>query len=297
MKVFKKYKGGYKFRVALVIFWTLFTTALISWWYLFAIHLVEQLSKVEENSEKLKVAKRMLSWEGATLVILLIIGGIGLSYYIIKEWQEHEKIKKFFLTFAHEVKTPLSALQLRIEAFEKDPAFLKDLRELYRKIENSFIFAELDKAFKQKPLSISIGEITTTLKEEFPDLEIIQEGEAELLLDPRASLAIFNNLLHNALIHGEAKKVQIRVVKKTGRKAVIEVSNDGKPCLNADTLGREPFLSAVRGSGTGLGLYLVREIVAIYGGEVKFLSGSRASPWGFKAVLSIPVSNGKKLSF
>lgn len=78
----------------------------------------------------------------------------------------------------------------------------------------------------------------------------------------------------------------------TGR-AVLEISNGGPPLAEAELAGLvEPFRRASQqriGSSSGLGLSIVRSVVAAHGGELSL----RALPDGGLAVrVSLPVDTG-----
>jgi PAS domain S-box-containing protein len=88
---------------------------------------------------------------------------------------------------------------------------------------------------------------------------------------------VVSNLVGNALTHGEAEAPVELSLKNGGSDAVLRVSNRGAP-IPPELLGRmfEPFRRGeANGHGArslGLGLYIVREIVARHGGTVDVMS-------------------------
>ena len=87
---------------------------------------------------------------------------------------------------------------------------------------------------------------------------------------------VFLNLLSNAIEHAPASKTIDVEVRRSGRRAEIEVRDHGpgiasehlRTMFDAYTRLGQPH----RGSGLGLGLYVAREIVTAHGGEIEATS-------------------------
>jgi signal transduction histidine kinase len=96
---------------------------------------------------------------------------------------------------------------------------------------------------------------------------------------------VWTNLIDNA---ADAVQGQIRVgARRDGDRLVVEITDDG-PGIPRETQNRvfEPFFTTKEiGEGTGLGLDIVRRIVAAHGGEVAF--GSRPGETRFAVRLPI----------
>lgn len=89
-------------------------------------------------------------------------------------------------------------------------------------------------------------------------------------LDPLQLQQVLLNLLHNALdAVGTGGRVWVKT-RREGQTAVLEVADDG-PGLAPEVLSHlfEPFFSTKpKGKGTGLGLYVVHDLVARAGGRI-----------------------------
>jgi signal transduction histidine kinase len=104
-----------------------------------------------------------------------------------------------------------------------------------------------------------------------PDAPVMVDGDAERLEQ------VLHNLLSNALKYSpQGGTVQV-AVHHTATEAVVEVTDEGLG-IPADAQARlfEPFYRAPnvggQASGFGLGLHIVREIVARHGGRMEVQS-------------------------
>ena len=87
---------------------------------------------------------------------------------------------------------------------------------------------------------------------------------------------VTTNLLANAVKYGGPKGVTIRVRMSGNGEAELSVTDEGNGIAEGDHQRIfEPFERAANDSrqdGAGLGLYIVREIVAAHGGRVQVVS-------------------------
>ena len=102
----------------------------------------------------------------------------------------------------------------------------------------------------------------------FP-LEVVIEGDARVLADG-ALHSVIGNLMQNSEVHGGASRVLFGITDD-GRMARISVEDDGRgvPCGIEGGLFDEGQ-SCGKSGGSGLGLYLARAIVEMYGGTLEY---------------------------
>lgn len=195
--------------------------------------------------------------------------------------------KRFIADAAHELRTPLAVVALRVEALpdETDRQELRrGLGRLVHLVSQMLDIERLSLSGRERvrvdlagvardvvadlaPTAIASG---YDLSLEAPDAPVIVSGDAHAI-----SRAI-TNLIGNSIAHGGGAG-QIRVV--VGADLTIDVMDDG-PGVPAALQARlfEPFS---RGSsdaqGCGLGLHLTREIMRAHGGEVRLVPSERGA--------------------
>lgn len=93
-----------------------------------------------------------------------------------------------------------------------------------------------------------------------------------VLFDPEHLRRVLVNLLDNALLHASqaAGALEVRLDSRDATRVFLSVSSDG-PLIPADVERYlfEPFFST-RSRGTGLGLYICRELCERYGASIDF---------------------------
>lgn len=158
------------------------------------------------------------------------------------------------------------------------------------------------------PLREVVARALLLLRQRLPEDDSVSveiPAEIELAIDPQRLQQIFINLIQNALDAGDdGTRVTLRarranpgdwppadaaslvgIPDTSGRAALIEVADDG-PGIAAEAIGQvfDPFFTTrAPGEGTGLGLYIVGEIVLEQGGGIAVAStpghGTRFSLW------------------
>jgi len=179
-------------------------------------------------------------------------------------------------SIAHEVRNPLSAIGHAATLLEEDattPAERRLLRivgdnvaRLNRMIEDILKLSR--KAQPQEaplPLAPLLREILDEFRESHalaPDRIALTVGDGEVWFDPLHLREVLVNLLGNALRYASSGPASIRVFAVTGAAGHLElhVQDDGAP-MTPDVRAHlfEPFYTT-SSKGTGLGLYLAREL-------------------------------------
>jgi signal transduction histidine kinase len=191
--------------------------------------------------------------------------------------------KRFIADAAHELRTPLAVVALRVEALQDETdkqELRRGLGRLVHLVSQMLDIERLSLSGRERlPVDLAgvardvVAELAPTaiksgydLSLEAPDAPVIVTGDAHAI-----SRAI-TNLIGNSIAHAGGAG-QIRVV--VGADRTIDVIDEG-PGVPAALQPRlfEPFS---RGSsdadGCGLGLHLTREIMRAHGGEVWLLPG------------------------
>lgn len=187
--------------------------------------------------------------------------------------------RRFLGNAAHQLRTPLTLLRAKIEEVS-EPALkgqlVSDVRRLTSLVSAMLDLARLQNhAIEKRPIDLSIValEVLADFSPSALDcgielaLERIEDGPFIVQGVEAAIRSALANLVGNALIHAQgAKRVAANL-----RRGSISIHDDGAgffPHRAASAL-IEPFQTGSAASGgAGLGLSIVREIMAAHGGEL-----------------------------
>jgi signal transduction histidine kinase len=193
-----------------------------------------------------------------------------------------EATERFFVNAAHELRTPIAILQVRIDTLSPsaDKAHLQTAIKRLTAIANQLLDTE---KYRQKPQQNTPVDLNSVVSKVVADLaplaisegyEISFDSDAEDVFVPGDAEALeraFVNLVRNAVQYGGGRG-QISV----GIEADGSVTVADQGCgIAGDKQSRifEPFYRvSPHGSGAGLGLSMVNEIVTRHGGYVELSS-------------------------
>lgn len=196
--------------------------------------------------------------------------------------QVREDQDKLFCMLTHELKTPLATLQMRI-----DPGTPRggELRRAIRDINAVIERCAQSNQFEHKQLVPRIAEtdVVKVLRDcidECPRTSTIRLDTPAALIMPtdRQFLSIvIDNLLENACKYAAPMTpVDVQLTPDPGSRGFrLEVSNmpgpAGQPVTDRvfEKYYRSPL--AHRQTGTGLGLYIVKNLISVLGGQVQYI--------------------------
>ena len=233
----------------------------------------------------------MVFGEALVFILIIIIG----AYYVIrtyyKEMDLAKKEKNFSLSVTHELKTPIASSKLFAQTlleredlnYEQQKISLEKiiqeqnrLNDLVEKILLVSSIEEIKSNLNIKPISIGLlinqlieNQNTTHLITNEVPKDIIIQGDDFYII------SLIQNLLDNAIKYSEPGTEIIFSSFQNGTELVLSVSDQGVGIpLQFRTKIFERFYriedEETRSSkGTGLGLFLVNEIIKIHGGKIK----------------------------
>lgn len=237
------------------------------------------------------------------LLALLLILGITLfgAYLLWRDVRREVRMAKmrsqFVSSVSHELKTPLTAIQMFAETLRLGRSKSKKTSEQYldtivnesqrltRLLNNVLDFSKIEEGKRlYRPESASLYEVVESAARamEYPLSQqgfrlnvLTEEGLPRVYVDRDAIEQALLNLLHNAMKYsGESREIGLHLKKKDGH-ALIQVIDQGigidpqeQKCI-FEKFYRISSPENERIMGTGLGLALVSHIIEAHGGHLE----------------------------
>ncbi|MBR9763949.1 MAG: HAMP domain-containing histidine kinase [Rhodobacteraceae bacterium] len=241
------------------------------------------LARVEAEAGRIDIDRpgTRLSTSGVPAELTGLVQAVNLALARLDEGIG--KRKRFLATAAHELRTPITILTMRIEALppgEDRSRLLLDVSRLTL-LANQLLDWQRLESGGHHPHPIDLTEVARealaevvpvalaadcTLSLEAPDTPV------QVLADAQAVARIVSNLVQNAVAHGGRGTAITVTVDPSGQ---LGVGDDGPGIAPEDQPHVfDPFFRAPgAGAGSGLGLNLVRDIVLGFGGKVRVTTG------------------------
>ncbi|MEO8483532.1 MAG: HAMP domain-containing sensor histidine kinase [Acidobacteriota bacterium] len=252
----------------IAIVWLVFMVSMASWWLSLGLTMTDR--------------HRMFLWEGGTFLLLLVAGGLVIVLAIRREHRRRMALETFFMSFTHDLKTAIASIQLQAEGIREDwpegaagaplDRLLHDTVRLQIQLENSLYVAQPDGRLLRERIDVVTA--IERLRHDWPELAVRTIGTATVHADARALDTVFRNVLQNAVVHGGATAVEARIEQPSASVVRIAIHDNGRgvPGGRVAELG-EPFSRVSDTSGTGVGLFVSRQIIARLHGAMRFSTG------------------------
>ncbi len=266
--------------------WLIFVVSLAVWWMIFSLGLIQKFHEQNPQSDFLP-QKTMLMTEGAVLVLFLLLGGMALIYYALREQKRLSEVKLFFSTFSHDLKTSITRLVLQGERLsQKYPEaqeFQKNLLMLEMQLENSLHLAQMDqRGMIFEP--IDLKKVIARLHLQWPGLQIHLQGKDHFLGDQVAVESLLKNLISNSLLHGQADEIFLKITS-AGPLVKVDYTDNAKNKIDSIKMLGVSLQPSQKGSG--LGLYIARRWMLAQNGSIEFSKtpqGTLAVQLGFSSL-------------
>ncbi|MCB1173243.1 MAG: HAMP domain-containing histidine kinase [Leptospiraceae bacterium] len=300
-----------KHRTLLSLAWLVFTVSLGIWWFYLAlsntdelINLTRQLGEADHLQELSRYARQrnMIQLEGIVFLAMLFSGGVILIWMVHRDNKRHRLIQDFFSTLTHEMKTPLTSLQLQVESLLEDSQD-KELQARLKKVldQNNRIGIQMSKAFylaslmRSEQLYIENFRLEPLLQElhwDWPQLELTPPLHYVVRADRRALDSILKNVFDNAVQHGEADRIKITASPLEGQ-IQLQIQDNGRGFPGQIQQLGQAFIRHGRSSGSGIGIYIIKSLLTKMQARVTFknLQDEENGPVkGFGVTMLLPVA-------
>lgn len=276
------------------------------WWIVFMAGLVDEKVEVAEQLgadpqfvqqlHDQEISRQVMVGMEGIFFLLLIMGGAWLIYRSLVRTEELKfNQQNFLMAVTHELKTPLASIKLYLTTLNSQkipeekkarvlPRMKEDLERLEKLVDNILEAGRFERAgYKLHRQTIDLTDLVAQLVEKVKriptakpvDVRTELASEVTVEADPAALGRAIEAVLENGLKYNNKDRVIIDIsLTNDAGTARLEIADNGvgleKNDLRAvfDRFYRVGSELSRQHPGSGLGLYLCREIVRAHGGDI-----------------------------
>ncbi len=291
-------------------FMLIFLMANAVWWFILMERVIDEKIEmsqelgaspevIEHIYEQESSRQRMVMLE-AVVFFLVLLAGLWMIYRtLVKQRELRQQQENFMMAITHELKTPLASINLYVDSLltpeiaeqEKQdilPKIKHDVYRLMRQVENVLEVARHHgltekSSYESFDLSQLLGQRLDALNKFYTNvnyrLKTDIEESVRIYGDRRSIGKAIDLILENSLVHNEGRDIEI-IVELSLNNNIISLNIGDNGCgVDKEELASifDQFYRAgpelTRPSyGTGLGLYIAREIINSHGGTISVIS-------------------------
>jgi signal transduction histidine kinase len=273
----------------------------------------------------LNISWVILNWRQAGMLVLgllvfpLVITGIVLNtIFLVREIRRNEQHDAFINAVTHELKTPVASIRLYLQTLQSRDIDDGNRREFYRVMveDTDRLLGTIEQVLRAghvgaklhhaSPTAVDLAALVreclalARTRHHLPDealtyRESLADGLTPRVLGDEDELkAVVSNLVDNAIKYSGPKvQVAVELDQPEPSRAMLRVRDQGVG-ISASELKRIfkrfyriPGAVAKRVKGTGLGLFIVRSVIARHGGKV--FAASEGPGRGSTFIVELPV--------
>lgn len=242
--------------------------------------------------------RRMVVAEGLFFTFCLAVGLYIINRSANRELSLARQRRNFMLSITHELKSPIAGMRLVLETLRKRElsreqleklcaSGVRDASRLQNLVEDLLLAARLEDNWRPSPEWVDIPALAqdciASLQVRFPKARFTLQISPDLpavMADKPSLASVLQNLLENAVKYSPEGSEVILTAATAQHKTIIQVRDYGQGIPDQEKkavfekfyrLGNEETRSA---PGTGLGLYIVQQVVQAHGGQIEILDNT-----------------------
>jgi signal transduction histidine kinase len=263
------------------------------------------------ESAELSVLFWVLLPLGATFILLLLVGVVIYLILTIKAINLSRRQSNFIDSVTHELKSPIASMKLYLQTLGRHPlsqeeqsafykSMLEDLDRLDRLIDQMLAAGRSESPLPpgqaeevDLPSLLRDCAAAVCMSYRVPLQSVSFDVEPCIVRAPRMDLdVIFRNLLDNAVKYAAAQpQVDVVLRRDANGNVVVRIADNGRgipPKMRRKIFGRFVRLGSElerEKRGTGLGLYIVRNLLRRLKGKIRLLDRQSGSGAVFEVTL------------
>lgn len=251
-----------------------------------------QSATYKDLAKQYKRQEWMILGEAFVFAVILVIGIWFINRGYNQQVTSAQQSRNFLLSITHELKSPLASIQLVLETLKKrtlqpkqiqhlSSNALRETKRLNTMVTDLLLAAKVETTYQPHIENISISQL---LKE---TINIVQQRYPKALLEYKSTpeeikvegdkaglISVTTNLLENAIKYGQAAPTISSTLQQKNGAILLEIADNGIGISDLEKkkvferfyrIGNEDTRKT---KGTGLGLYIVDQIVKAHQGTI-----------------------------
>lgn len=259
------------------------------WW---AIHIIQLTSQLGEGNDYTTRRIWMIIGEGLVFFVLMSFGVYKIRKAFKQEVKLAQQKQNFALSVSHELKSPIAAIKLFLQTLEKRELSEEKKVEILTKcissanrldsLVNNILLSNIveSKSYQIAPEKLNIKDVVNEISSVYRDthntakIDVSFSGNETASFDKNLLVSIYSNLIDNAIKYSEKPEIVIVKVSIEAPLMIMQVIDQGEgiPEESKELIFNKFYRSGDeitrKAKGTGLGLYIVKEMLSLLNGEI-----------------------------
>jgi signal transduction histidine kinase len=234
----------------------------------------------------------MIMGEAGVIILTLLAGMYLINRAYNKEMEAARQQRNFLLSITHELKSPIASIRLVLETFQRRNLPAEKVERLTRSaiaeterlnglVNDLLLSAKLEAAYKPHEEAIDLPQILEdlieTLDAKYPEAQFHfnkQSAISPFRGDRTGMTSVMLNLMENAVKYSTAPADIEVSLEETDQALILRFADQGNGITDKEKpqvfgkfyrIGNEDTRKT---KGTGLGLYIVQQIIAAHDGTI-----------------------------